>query len=135
MGLKASSGLGFVVRISFSSNFGNGKSTERGGALENGSFETSSSFLTGSLGRPGTCILGMPCRWFGRDIRGIPPNGGMCGRFGKEVGISSFGRPGIPIGGFVPGGITGSMPAMGFLASGGGMPFFSASSMSFRRGG
>ena len=134
IGLKASSGLGLLVLTSFSSNFGKGKRTERGGGArpENGILAPSSSFLTGSLGKPapaeggGACMRGgIPCK-LGSVMRGMPPNaaGGRWDKLGKEEegGMSSFGRPGRPMGGLVPGGITGSMPAIGFRVSGGGSP-------------
>ena len=102
----------------------------------------SSSFLTGSLGKfrpgdmgedilgdggiPGIGSLGRAPNGDGRDGGAMPGNG-----FRSD----SLGRPGIPMGGLVPGGMTGNIPAMGFLASGGGSPLFSASSICFSSGG
>ena len=103
----------------------------------------SSSFLTGSLGRfrMEEDILGELGGIPGIGIRGRPPNGdigdGMEGGAmpGKGLRSDNFGSPGIPIGGLVPGGMMGNIPAIGFLASGGGRPRFSASSICFNKGG
>ena len=125
-------------------NFGNGNKTlSWGGTIGGGGFSLgSSSFLTGSLGRfrMEEGILGELCIP-GMGIRGRPPNGdigdGMEGGAmpGKGLRSDNFGSPGIPIGGLVPGGMCGNIPAIGFLASGGGRPRFSASSICFSSGG
>ena len=108
IGRKASSGLGCCLTCD-SSNFGNGKRTERGGARDTGILPDKSSFLMGSLGRTG--ILARPGRP-GIDILGIPPAKGFMGggaRLGKGVRSESLGRPGRPMGGLVPGGMIGSI--------------------------
>ena len=70
--------------------------------------------------------------------RGIPgklvrPGGGASAGNGEKS--ESLGMPGSPIGGFVPGGMIGSIPAIGLRLSGGGSPRFSASSICFSSGG
>ena len=62
---------------------------------------------------------------------------------GREGGVmpgngprsDSLGSPGRPMGGLVPGGMWGSIPAIGLRASGGGSPRFSASSICLSSGG
>ena len=158
IGRKASSGLGCCFTCG-SSNFGNGKRTERGGALETGSLLDNSSFLMGSFGRCGIRgIPGSPGKLGRLGILGRLANVGSGGlRFGKGGTSESLGSPGSPIGGFVPGGMMGNIlkktirikqfflindfedkethPAIGLRASGKGKPRFSASSICFNSAG
>ena len=110
IGRKASSGLGCCFTCG-SSNFGNGKRTERGGALETGNLLDNSSFLMGSLGRCGIRgIPGSPGKLGRLGILGRPANVGSGGlRLGKGGTSESLGSPGSPIGGFVPGGMMGNI--------------------------
>ena len=88
--------------------------------------------ILGELGIPGMGSLGREPK--GEGIEGIDGiEGGVM--LGNGLRSDSLGSPGIPMGGLVPGGIWGSIPAIGFLVSGGGKPLFSASSICFSRGG